>query len=53
MALAMCLALPAQAAGPQSPLGHLERVMADKEVRVCIWPDYYGISYRNPKTQVL
>jgi ABC-type amino acid transport substrate-binding protein len=27
--------------------------MADKTVRVCIWPDYYGISYRNPKTQVL
>lgn len=22
-------------------------------LRVCIWPDYYGISYRNPKTQLL
>jgi ABC-type amino acid transport substrate-binding protein len=22
-------------------------------VRVCIWPDYYGITYRNPKTQQL
>ena len=31
----------------------LERVLADKKVRVCIWPDYYGISYRNPKTQEL
>jgi len=53
LTLAMCLALPVQAAGPQAPHGHLERVMADKAVRVCIWPDYYGISYRNPKTQVL
>jgi ABC-type amino acid transport substrate-binding protein len=53
LTLAMCLALPVQAAGPQAAHGHLERVMADKTVRVCIWPDYYGISYRNPKTQVL
>lgn len=37
-----------QAAG-----GHLERVLAAREIRVCIWPDYYGISYRNPKTQQL
>ena len=33
--------------------GHLERIAASKELRVCIWPDYYGISYRNPKTQQL
>lgn len=31
----------------------LERVIAAGEVRVCIWPDYYGISFRNPKTQQL
>lgn len=29
---------------------HLDRVLAAKELRVCIWPDYYGISYRSPKT---
>jgi len=29
----------------------LDRVLADNRVRVCIWPDYYGITYRNPKTQ--
>lgn len=29
---------------------HLDRVLAAKELRVCIWPDYYGISYRNLKT---
>jgi ABC-type amino acid transport substrate-binding protein len=33
--------------------GQLERISASGQVRVCIWPDYYGISYRNPKTQQL
>ncbi len=33
--------------------GRIERVLAAGEVRVCVWPDYYGISYRNPKTQQL
>jgi len=36
-----------------APAGHLERIKAAKTVRVCIWPDYYGITYRNPKTQQL
>lgn len=31
----------------------MDRVLAAKELRVCIWPDYYGISFRNPKTQQL
>jgi len=31
----------------------LDRVLAAKEVRVCIWPDYYGISYRDPRTEQL
>ncbi len=31
----------------------LDRVTAAGHVRVCIWPDYYGIAYRNPKTQKL
>jgi ABC-type amino acid transport substrate-binding protein len=29
------------------------RVHAARLVRVCIWPDYYSITYRNPKTQTL
>lgn len=29
------------------------RVKATATVRVCVWPDYYGISYRNPRTQQL
>lgn len=44
------------AIGMWVPLAHaaepdrLARVLAAKTLRVCIWPDYYGISYRNPKT---
>lgn len=32
---------------------HLEFIRVHQRVRVCIWPDYYGITYRNPKTQLL
>lgn len=31
----------------------LDRVQSRKAMRVCIWPDYYGITYRNPRTQQL
>lgn len=31
----------------------LERIASSNVLRVCIWPDYYGISYRNPKSQQL
>jgi ABC-type amino acid transport substrate-binding protein len=30
-----------------------ERVQARGELRVCIWPQYYGISLRDPRTGVL
>jgi len=33
--------------------GRLARIEAAGELRVCIWPDYYSISYRNPKTRQL
>ncbi|MEW5787497.1 MAG: ABC transporter substrate-binding protein [Pseudomonadota bacterium] len=33
--------------------GRLDKVLAAGQVRVCVWPDYYGISFRNPKTQQL
>lgn len=32
---------------------HLDRIASAGVVRVCIWPDYYGITYRNPKSQQL
>lgn len=31
----------------------LETVLHSQQLRVCIWPEYYGISYLNPRTQKL
>lgn len=31
----------------------LQKILDAKEIRVCIWPDYYGITFRNPKTRIL
>jgi ABC-type amino acid transport substrate-binding protein len=46
--LLQAASLPALAAPDR-----LQKVMASHELRVCIWPDYYGITYRNPKTRSL
>jgi cyclohexadienyl dehydratase len=47
----------ALAIGANSLLVHagpvLDRVKGTGTLRVCIWPDYYGISYRNPRNQQL
>jgi ABC-type amino acid transport substrate-binding protein len=45
--LAAALLLPLAALAEPS---RLDRIHAEKKVRICVWPDYYGISYRNPKT---
>ena len=42
------MASGAALAGPVS-----DRVKASGTVRVCIWPDYYGVTYRHPRTQQL
>jgi ABC-type amino acid transport substrate-binding protein len=44
------LAIPLAASGEESVL---DRIAATQTLRVCIWPDYFGISYRDPKTQQL
>lgn len=31
----------------------LSSIFEAKKIRVCIWPEYYGISYVNPRTQEL
>lgn len=50
----VCAAVGVQsAAWAQVPADRLSRIAASKTLRVCVWPDYYGISYRNPKTQQL
>jgi cyclohexadienyl dehydratase len=46
-ALATLAPLPS-AAGPVA-----DRVKSAGTVRVCIWPDYYGVSLRHPRTQQL
>ncbi len=48
--LPLCLLLSGPS-GAQS--SRLDRVLGARELRVCIWPDYYGISYRDPRTQQL
>lgn len=54
--LTVCAAflwLPLSTLAQDKPNIHLAQVQAAKTVRVCIWPDYYSITYRNPKTQEL
>lgn len=47
--LLLAVTLPmAAVAGPVA-----QRVAASGTVQVCIWPDYYGVTYRNPRTQQL
>ena len=29
------------------------KILASGEIKVCIWPDYFTITYRNPRTNVL
>ena len=32
------------------PAGRLDRIRASGTLRICIWPDYYSITFRNPKS---
>ena len=54
---ALCAAVLAMSAlaGPQAAQAGatLDRVKSAGSVRVCIWPDYYGITFRNPRNQQL
>ena len=47
------LVLHGPALAQSAAVRHLDRVAAVRAVRVCIWPDYYGITYRDPRTQRL
>ena len=47
--------IPAGVAGLSTPShaaddNRLARIEASGTLRVCIWPDYYSITYRNPRT---
>ncbi len=45
--------LVAQASLPAAAGATFDRVKASGVVRVCIWPDYYGITFRSPRTEQL
>jgi len=52
----MWLSVIALALSAMTQVSHawvLERVAATGALRVCIWPEYFGISYRNPRTNTL
>ncbi|MDP3520598.1 MAG: ABC transporter substrate-binding protein [Hydrogenophaga sp.] len=54
--LALTLSLPVQAQGSGGGTtagSRLQHIQTSKKLRVCIWPDYYGISLRSPRTQQL
>ncbi|WP_431101317.1 substrate-binding periplasmic protein [Roseateles noduli] len=46
---------PASAPAPVNAAASpaLQRVLAHGVLRVCIWPDYYGITYRHPRDETL
>jgi cyclohexadienyl dehydratase len=49
-----CLLLASAGLSPSVWAGNVqERVKNRGVVKVCIWSDYYGITYRNPRTQQL
>jgi ABC-type amino acid transport substrate-binding protein len=49
--IGLCLVL-AHVAVAQEESGHrLERIVAGKKLRVCMWPGHYSLSYRNPRTR--
>lgn len=46
----MILAVTPWTAAAQTPISHADSVRQQGEIRVCIWPDYYSITYRNTRT---
>lgn len=48
--LGLGLALASAATHGAGSSDRLRRIESTRQLQVCIWPDYYGISYRNPKS---
>jgi len=51
LCLFFCLSMAGKALAQGSEV--LQRVQAAGVLRVCIWPDYYGITYRHPRDETL
>lgn len=45
--------IPADRTTVKNPSPRLARILQQQQLRVCYWPDYYSISFRNPKTREL
>ncbi len=52
-ALLVGLVLLCATASAMAEPTRLDRILNNKELRACIWPEYYSITYRNPKTREL
>lgn len=48
--LLLCALLGLSLSAAADAAGTLDRIRAAGHVRVCIWPDYYGVTYRHPRT---
>lgn len=48
LSLAALVALPGQAASGEVP--RLAQIQASGELRVCFWPNYHGIGFRDPRS---
>lgn len=48
--LSLCVLL---ASGVSQAAERMTDIKARGELRVCIWPEYYGVSFRNPKSGVV
>ncbi|MGB4360579.1 MAG: hypothetical protein WBJ19_09195 [Rhodoferax sp.] len=51
--LAATLSVSVSALAQATPVSRLASIQVSKLVRVCLWPDCYSITYRNPKLQAL
>ena len=49
----LCMGLLFGAFNATAQNNRLDKVLQSKELRACIWPEYYSITYRNPKTREL
>lgn len=50
LSLAQADAAPKTATTENQTESHMARIQRRGNLRICIWPDYYAISYRNPRT---
>jgi len=52
-ALALLAAVSASVPAADGTGARLERIAAAGELRVCIWPEYYGVSFHNAKSNTV